>query len=53
MNASKNKTHREKELDEDDVYYMHNELKQWDRDCRVKHGEPTWYYFSKGRHRKI
>lgn len=32
---------------EQDSYWNHDKLKDWDRDCRkigVSHGEPTWYY---------
>ncbi|QDS75098.1 hypothetical protein FKW77_007093 [Venturia effusa] len=44
MNASKRKTSRDEKLDENDVYWIHNQTRQWDEDCRVTHGQPTWYY---------
>lgn len=31
----------------DYYYWYHDQIKDWDRDCRkkgVSHGEPTWYY---------
>ncbi|KAL9085962.1 MAG: hypothetical protein Q9165_007324 [Trypethelium subeluteriae] len=30
-------------------YWMHNELKGWDKGCRVRHGEPSWYFPFMGR----
>ncbi|GLA02321.1 hypothetical protein AnigIFM60653_001724 [Aspergillus niger] len=38
--------------DRDDDYWMHNELRNWDRGCRIKHGEPTWYFSFMGRREK-
>ncbi|KAI9710570.1 MAG: hypothetical protein M1820_002706 [Bogoriella megaspora] len=44
MDASKPKTG-----DTDDDYWQHNKLKQWDKTCRVNHGQPTWYFSYMGR----
>lgn len=46
MDKSKAKTD-----DYDSDYWLHNSLneRQWDRGCRVKHGEPTWYFSFMGR----
>lgn len=32
-------------------YWLHNDLRKgdWDRACRVKHGQPTWYFSFMGR----
>lgn len=38
--------------DRDEDYWKHNELKKWDTGCRVKHGEPTWYFSFMGRREK-
>lgn len=38
--------------DRDDDYWMHNVLRNWDRGCRIKHGEPTWYFSFMGRQEK-
>ena len=46
MDKSKPKT-----KDEDTDFWAHNELTlgSWDRGCRIKHGEPTWYFSFMGR----
>ncbi|RDK41618.1 hypothetical protein M752DRAFT_267116 [Aspergillus phoenicis ATCC 13157] len=38
--------------DRDDDYWRHNELRNWDSGCRIKHGEPTWYFSFMGRREK-
>lgn len=45
METSKNKL-----LDEE--YYTHNERRNWSRDCRITHGEPSWYFSFMGRKAK-
>ncbi|KAL8927226.1 MAG: hypothetical protein Q9208_002402 [Pyrenodesmia sp. 3 TL-2023] len=30
-------------------YWRHNEQKEWDKECRATHGEPTWYFSFMGR----
>lgn len=46
MDKSKPKT-----ADFDSDYWHHNELDddEWDRGCRARHGEPTWYFSFMGR----
>lgn len=46
MDKSKAKT-----ADYDSDYWSHNSLDEdgWDRGCRVRHGEPTWYFSFMGR----
>lgn len=38
--------------DRDADYWEHNELEMWDTDCRIRHGEPTWYFSFMGRREK-
>ena len=38
--------------DRDEDYWKHNDMKKWDTGCRVKHGEPTWYFSFMGRREK-
>lgn len=37
--------------DRDNDYWHHNDLRdeKWDHRCRIKHGEPTWYFSYMGR----
>ncbi|KAL8687826.1 MAG: hypothetical protein Q9218_006106 [Villophora microphyllina] len=46
MNKSMPKT-----ADYDTDYWLHNDLDEddWDRECRVSHDEPTWYFSFMGR----
>ena len=46
MDRSKPKTR-----DEDSDYWQHNKLRpgEWDHNCRVNHGQPTWYFSFMGR----
>ncbi|KAF2233705.1 hypothetical protein EV356DRAFT_193808 [Viridothelium virens] len=46
MDASKSKT---KNGDRHSDYWMHNRLQSWDKGCRVRHGEPSWYFSFMGR----
>lgn len=25
-------------------YWKHDKLQEWDKDCQVKHGQPTWFF---------
>jgi hypothetical protein len=34
---------------EDDDYFEHDLKKKWDSGCRIKHGQPTWYFSYMGR----
>ena len=36
-----------KSVDED--YWRHDDLKVWDTDCRISHGQSTWYFSFMGR----
>lgn len=49
MDRSKSKTG-----DEDSDYWRHHQLQEgeWDHGCRVRHGEPTWYFSFLGRNEK-
>jgi len=44
MDLSNLKTH-----DEDSDYWYHRTIEVWDRGCRIRHGEPTWYFSFMGR----
>jgi hypothetical protein len=33
----------------DDDYWEHDMKKKWDADCRIAHGQPTWYFSFMGR----
>lgn len=37
--------------DRDNDYWLHNDLdaEDWDRKCRITHGEPSWYFSFMGR----
>ena len=44
--------HKAKTGDEDTDYVLHNKLRHWDLGCRVRHGEPSWYFSFMGRKEK-
>ena len=33
----------------DDDYWLHDAARKWDEDCRIRHGQPTWYFSFMGR----
>ncbi|PYH65897.1 uncharacterized protein BO88DRAFT_418063 [Aspergillus vadensis CBS 113365] len=38
--------------DRDEDYWKHNDMQKWDTGCRVRHGEPSWYFSFMGRREK-
>lgn len=47
MSSNKNK------LNEDSDYWTHAERREYDDGCRIKHGQPTWYFSFMGRKEKM
>jgi hypothetical protein len=39
--------------DADEDYWKHDERRNWDGDCRIKHGQPSWYFSFMGRRQKM
>jgi len=40
--------------DFDDNYWRHDEPHtRWDRNCRIEHDQPTWYYSHMGRKERV
>jgi hypothetical protein len=48
MDISKPKTG---DLDTD--YWEHDRIRDWSRQCRIKHGQSTWYFSFMGRKAKM
>jgi hypothetical protein len=43
--------HKSKTGDQHSDYWLHNRIQDWDKGCRIKHGQCTWYYSFMGRTR--
>ncbi|CAJ2506015.1 Uu.00g001450.m01.CDS01 [Anthostomella pinea] len=41
--------HKFKEGGGDWDYWRHNKIQQWDKGCRIRHGQPSWYFSFMGR----